>query len=279
VRQQQTAANQTATEMNAKLEQALAEKTRTQNESAAAQQTIADLTREFREAQRKLSEIDRALAQRTARLRLLQQLQEKWEGFGEGAKAVLQGRLDAALAGAKASPILQGLEVKPEFGKAVEAILGAAAEAISVSDVVTARRILAQLETEQIGSVVLRVADVGHRTENSGALPAGLSRASDALAGTNPGHPALGVLSECYIADDLGAFLEFWKANPGFSFLAVVTRKGDLVDRRGLVYGDIRAQKNPPTASCSGKSTCVKRPRRWLKNRRLTTRRRQRSMG
>jgi len=61
--------------------------------ATAAQQTITDLTREFRDAQRKLQEIDRQLAQRTARLRLLQQLQEKWEGFGEGAKAVLQGRL------------------------------------------------------------------------------------------------------------------------------------------------------------------------------------------
>ena len=37
---------------------------------------------------------------------------------------------------------------------------------------------------------------------------------------------ALGVLAECYIADDLGAFLEFWRANPGFSFLAVATARG-----------------------------------------------------
>jgi chromosome segregation protein len=97
-----------AAETEARTEEALAEKSRAHNESVAAQQAITDLTREFREAQRKLSEIDRALAQRTARLRLLQQLAERWEGFGEGAKAVLQGRLDAALAGAKASPITQG---------------------------------------------------------------------------------------------------------------------------------------------------------------------------
>ena len=60
-------------------------------------------------------------------------------GFGEGAKAVLQGRLDAALAGAKATPVLHGLDVKPEFGRAIEALLGSAAEAISVSDTDTAR--------------------------------------------------------------------------------------------------------------------------------------------
>ncbi len=250
VRVQQGEMNQIAEEAAARVETSLAEKSRAQGESATAQQAIADLTREFREAQRKLSEIDRALAQRTARLRLLQQLQEKWEGFGEGAKAVLQGRLDAALAGAKVSPITQGLAVKPEFGKAIEALLGAAAEAISVSDLATAQRILAQLENEQIGSAVLRVGEVGARPpsaaeENAagGGRAPGLVPAVQALGDVDPAHAALGVLGECYVADDLAAFLEFWKANPGFSFLAVATRKGDLVDRRGFVYGGYHSSK------------------------------------
>ncbi|HVS53353.1 MAG TPA: chromosome segregation protein SMC [Opitutaceae bacterium] len=242
-RAQKIAAAEAATEVNARVEAALAEKTRTNSEAAAAQQAIADLTREFREGQRKLGEIDRALAQRTARLRLLQQLQERWEGFGEGAKAVLQGRLDAALAGAKATPITHGLAVKPEFGKAIEAILGAAAEAISVSDLATAQRILAQLDSEQIGSAVLRVAECGRRGEAQVDLPAGLACAVDALGEMDAAHPALGVLNECYIADDLGAFLEFWRANPAFPFLVVATRKGDLVDRRGLVYGGHHSSK------------------------------------
>ena len=51
----------------------------------------------------------------------------------------------SALAGAKAVPITQGLAVRPEFGKAIEALLGSAAEAISVSDLGTAQRILAQV--------------------------------------------------------------------------------------------------------------------------------------
>jgi len=244
VRQQQAAAAQVAAELEVRVEEALAEKARANNESAAAQQAITDLTKEFREAQRKLQEIDRALAQRTARLRLLQQLAEKWEGFGEGAKAVLQGRLDGALAGAKASPITQGFVVKQEFSKAVEAILGAAAEAISVSELATAQRILAQLEAEQIGSVVLNVADLRADSAASGTeLPPGLTPATAAVGEVEPGHPAFSVLRECYIADDLGAFLEYWKANPSFAFLAVATPKGDLVDRRGLIYGGHHSAK------------------------------------
>jgi chromosome segregation protein len=237
VRQQRTGAVQAAAEVGARVEAAAGDKTRAQQETAAAQQAIAELTREFRDAQRKLQEIDRQLAQRTARLRLLQQLQEKWEGFGEGAKAVLQGRLDAALAGAKVAPIMHGLAVKPEFGKAIEAILGSAAEAISVSELATAQRILAQLETEQIGSAVLRVQPFGVAVDGTAPAPAGLTRALHALGEVGDNHPARSVLAECFVADDLGQFLEFWQANPEFAFLAVATRKGDLVDRRGLVYG------------------------------------------
>jgi chromosome segregation protein len=243
VRQEVAAAAQRAAETEARTEEALAEKSRAHNEAVAAQQAITDLTREFREAQRKLSEIDRALAQRTARLRLLQQLAERWEGFGEGAKAVLQGRLDTALAGAKAVPITQGLAVKPEFGKAIEAILGSAAEAISVSDLGTAQRILAQLEAEQIGSAVLNIAEFAGAGGAAAELPPGLVPALHAVSDTDPAHPALGLLRESYIAEDLGVFLEFWKANPAFGFLAVVTRKGDLVDRRGLVYGGHHSAK------------------------------------
>ncbi len=243
VRAQRASGEQLVAEADARVEEALAEKSRTQAETTAAQQAIADLTREFRDAQRRLQEIDRHLAQRTARLRLLQQLQEKWEGFGEGAKAVLQGRLDAALAGATVTPITQGLAVQAEFGRAVEAILGAAAEAISVTDLSTAQRILAQLEAEQIGSAVLRVTELSLRTEGRFELPPGLVPAVRAVDGTDPSHPALGVLRESYLADDLGAFLAFWKENPGFPFLLVATRKGDLVDRRGLIFGGHHSSK------------------------------------
>jgi chromosome segregation protein len=238
VRQHQSAAAQVAAELEARVEEALTDKARLNSESAAAQQAISDLTREFRDAQRKLQEIDRALAQRTARLRLLQQLQEKWEGFGAGAKAVLQGRLEGALAGASARAITQGLEVRPEAGKAIEALLGAAVEAIHVADLATAQRVLNQLESEQIGSAVLQIAECAHRGNGvAGELPSFLQAATAGLGDVPPDHPAVALLSACYLADDLHSFLDHWKAHPDFSFLAVATRKGELVDRRGLVFG------------------------------------------
>jgi chromosome segregation protein len=239
VRQQQSSMAQMVSEFETRVEEAMMAKARAHQESTEAQQAITDLTREFRDAQKKLQDIDRQLAQRTARLKLLQQLHEKWEGFGEGAKAILQGRFDATLGVERPVPITKGLEVKPEFGKALEALLGSAVEAITVADLPTAQKILGQLESEQVGSVCLQIEAMGQRQEAMGPeLPPGLVPAGSIVNSFETGaHPAASLLSACYIADDLNAFLEFWKTNPAFSFLAVATRKGEIVDRRGLVFG------------------------------------------
>jgi chromosome segregation protein len=237
IRAAQAAAALAAMDAATRADAATAEKARLHQEAAAGQQTILDVTREFRDAQRALQEIDRALAQRSARLKLLQQMQEKWEGFGEGAKALLQGKLDATLNGVKPAAISAGLEILPDAGKAVEALLGAAVEAVSVADVATARRVLERLEADQIGSAVLRVGGSIPSADADRTLPVGLVPATQGLGDIESGHPALGLLAECYIADDLGAFLDYWALNPAFPFLAVATRKGELVDRRGLVTG------------------------------------------
>ncbi len=229
-------ATEALAQVRARVEEARAEQSRSSNEAQAAQAALQAATQAFREGQRKLQEIDRSLAQKTARLKLLQQLQEKWEGFGEGAKALLQGRFAAELGEQKFTPITKDLEVRGEYAKALEAILGASVEAITVADLATAQKILNRLEGDQVGSVCLQVPGFGSPVSTA-ALPAGLRSASEAVANLDPSHPAASVLSACYLADDLPAFLEFWQANPAFSFLMVATAKGDLVDRRGLIFG------------------------------------------
>jgi len=238
VRQQLSSVTQIASEFEARVEEALSVKARAHGEAQAAQQLIIDLTKEFREAQRKLQEIDRQVAQRTARLKLLQQLHEKMEGFGEGAKAILQGRLNDTLGESRAIAITDGLMVRSEYARAAEALLGNAVEAVSVADLATARRLLSRLENDQIGSVVLQVSELSAGASGQdGELPSFLKPATVSLENPDPSIPAFALLSACYIADDLGSFLEFWKANPSFSFLSVATPRGEVVDRRGLVFG------------------------------------------
>lgn len=237
-REEQAAAQQRVTEIAQRLEEARAGKVQLDSEATAAREKISTLTSQFREAQRTLQEIDRGLAQRTARLKLLQQLQEKWEGFGQGAKAVLQGKLDEALAGSTVTPVTRGLQVAPDCGKAFEALLGAAVEAIHVTDLATARRVLAQLEQQEIGSAVMQIDGMAGKTGSpADPLPAMLQPATQAIINLEADHPAAALLSSCYLADDLHAFLDYWQANPDFSFVAVATRKGEFVDRRGLVSG------------------------------------------
>lgn len=238
VQQAKALAAAKADEERKRLEAARNEQIRVNAEVQTAQQTLAAATQAFREGQRRLQDLDRTLAQRTARLRLLQQLHEKFEGFGEGAKALLQGRLDGVVAGSKVAPITQGLEVLPEFGKAIEALLGSAVEAVSVAELPVARRILAHLEQQKIGSVCLGVLPPGRRApETAGGLPPFLRPATAAVADLDPAHPVAGLLGACYVADGLDAFLEFWHDHPDFGFLLVATVQGELVDQRGLVYG------------------------------------------
>jgi chromosome segregation protein len=58
-------------------------------------------------------------------------------------------------------------------------------------------------------------------------LPPGLRPARETLGSVDGNHPALALLDACYVADDIHAFLEFWKANPGFSFLSVAHAFGE----------------------------------------------------
>jgi len=245
VKKADAAAAAKAAEEKQRFETARADQVRSQQELQAAQQAVQEATQRFREGQRRLQEIDRAIAQRTARLRLLQQLHERWEGFSEGAKALLQGRLDSLLAGRAIAPVTQGVEVAPEHGKALETLLGSAAEAVAVADLPVARQILSHLEQEKIGGACLRVTGAGTPAAPDGAseLPNWLRPAASALPGLDPAHPIAGLLSACYLADGLDLFLEFWREHPDFHFLFVATPKGELVDRRGLVYGG--HQKRP----------------------------------
>lgn len=244
LRQQQSAAAQQLAELTARVEEATVAKARAHQETQDVQIQIGDLTKEFREAQKKLQDIDRQLAQRTARLNLLKQLAEKFEGFGEGAKAILQGRLAPALGETAAVPVTKGLEVVPVHAKAVEALLGSAVEAINVADVATAQKILAQLEAEQIGAAVLQIPNLKSQIPNADTLPPGLMPATTALVNCGADHPAAALLGACYVAENLNAFLDFWRDNPSFPFLAVATAKGEIVDRRGLVFGGFAKKSN-----------------------------------
>jgi chromosome segregation protein len=49
--------------------------------------------------------------------------------------------------------------------------------------------------------------------------------------------PVKNLLRDCYFAETLASFIEYWQANPEFNFLLVATKNGELIDCRGLIHG------------------------------------------
>ncbi|MDQ8202380.1 chromosome segregation protein SMC [Pelagicoccus sp. SDUM812003] len=200
----------------------------------------------FKSAQIRIQEVDRSVAQKTARVKLLQQLQEKLEGYGEGAKALLKGKLRGSLEGRIFSPLASDLSVKDGYGQAVEALLGSAVEAVVVSDAETVVEIFQQLVEGKIGRVCVQLQSSESPESASESLPEWLKPASAFVSlSEDPSHDSLkAVLASSYIVEDMSGFLKWREANPSFRFLQVASKKGETMDARGLVTGGYKKAKN-----------------------------------
>jgi len=194
---------------------------------------------DLRAVQTGIQETDRAHAQKIAQLGVLEELQEKFEGFSEGAKAILQGELDSILNSDVHHLLTQQIQVDDEFTPALEALLGPAIDAIVLKETNKVVSVTSELENRKLGRACLQIPGQPIQCAAAGNLPEFLQPASELFKGRNAAMESLlsNLINGCYVCDDLGAFLKFWKANPDFSFLLVGTRKGELVDCRGLVYG------------------------------------------
>jgi chromosome segregation protein len=217
-----------------------------QERLATAQAQSADLSRQFKDVQRRIQEADRALAQKSARFKLLQQLQEKFEGFGEGAKALLQGKLEGALAGQRFHPLAENLRIRKGYAKALEALLGSAVEAVSVTNLEVATDAIAQLSARKVGRACLKFPAPGGTVSSdpAGKLPEFLRPAASIVTFTRPGsgeaHPVEALLAGCFVAESAADFLAYWSQQPDFAFSLVATVEGELIDRRGLIAGGHR---------------------------------------
>ena len=193
----------------------------------------------FRSIQEKIQEQDRGIARKAAQLHILEGLQAKFEGFGEGAKAILEDRLGETLSKDSVSILSKALKVQPEYTKALEALLGSAMEALFVGDSTKALSVIGKLDAESLGRACLQIdveaAGIAPRVELPGHIrPAAsvISVRDDALYA-----PAQRLLAGCYFVEKLSDAVEFWKAHPDFNFLMVSTAQGEVLDCRGLIHG------------------------------------------
>lgn len=240
----QIAAQKAFEEFSAQVEATQNRQTELETALETAREKVSETRDSFRASQVRIQELDRTVAQKTARVKLLQQLQEKLEGYGEGAKALLKGRMQGDLGGRSFASIAANLSVKDGYGSALEALLGSAVEAVAVGDADTVIEVFRQLEERKIGRACVKLATVGGAGIEGSELPEWLLPALDYVSVGDDGDALKSVLSASYVVEDIARFLKWWEANPGFRFLQVASKQGESVDSRGLATGGYKKAKN-----------------------------------
>ncbi len=222
-------------------------------------QQVTALTTQFRELQTEIAERDRRLAAVTAQIQVLEGLQAKLEGFSEGAKAVLQGRLEGVVDPSDCDVLLKNVSVDATYGPSLETLLGATAEGVVLKDRRRVAPVAAALREKKLGRAYLKFPAPKRSLSAPSKLPEGLVSALSMVSSTQPElQPLLeNLLSGCYFAESLEDFLAWWEQHPDFVFDYVSTGEGELVDRRGWVLAG--SQKKGTDRSFLGRANEIKK--------------------
>ena len=207
-----------------------------------------ELVHAYRDLQKAIQETERQRASVQAQIGVLEDLQKKFEGFSEGARAILQGKLEDTVPADAITLFLKQLKVKDGFTQAVELLLGSAADGIYVRDTKTVQAIAHALGDKQIGRASLLAKPVGDpgKARSVGNLPEGIIEASSVVSSKDGEIQAFleGYFSGCLIADDLESFMGHWESHPDLNFHLAVTRDGEVIDPRGVILaGSSNAKK------------------------------------
>ncbi len=198
------------------------------------------LLQKIRSTQKQAQDQDRNIAGKTTRLSVLENLQAQFEGFGEGAQAILKGKLAKTVAKDDVVILSKSLYVEPDYTVALDALLGQAMEAISVGDWASTLSVIERLDEERLGRACFQLdkgEDFGDQLNVQ--LPETIVSALSAVRIENKklDKAVRHLLANCYFAESLEDFVRFWETNPEFKFSFAATSKGELIDGRGLIYG------------------------------------------
>ncbi len=237
-------------EIQAVAETRRAEHARARQEVAEAQERGKSLVAQFREQQQKISQLDRVVARTSAQLNVLEQQQAKFEGFSAGAKAILKGELGESVPAETAFALNSLIEITDgENAPAIEALLGAASEALIFDNAISVPAVARILSEKEIGSAFLADAKIPapHLANRPEArIPEFLKPAGTLFSVKNGTleNAVRALFDRCFVCDALGDFLVFLKENPDFDFLLVATPEGETADCRGFIRSGGNTAKN-----------------------------------
>ncbi len=211
-----------------------------QQEIQGLQEKNQSLRQEFRALQESLQDKDRQLARLTAQRNLLEKQQEQLEGFGQGARNILGGKLAELLPADQVRLLTRYVRVDEKYTHALESLLGTATEALVWEGESQAlSQVLQAMSDKQLGRVNLLMKSSADTGSHSSALPEFLQPASVVVRLDEESlNPWLaGLLKGSYFTEDIGAFLTYWEQNPSFEFTLVASLNGEWVDGRGIISG------------------------------------------
>lgn len=237
------------------------EKTRTARvaDREAAQKALEELKAQRQEAiaafrghQQAIQEQERKRAGLKAQIDTLENLQARFEGFSEGAKALMQGKCDEVAPAEARTLLLKALKVPQGRTQAVEALLGSAGNGVFLRSSSLVPGVAGALTEKRLGraSLLARFPGQEEAFKEAEDLPAQLVPVLSVVHSEDSEVQAFieNYLSGCYLTESLESFLEYWQAHPAFSFRFAVTGAGELIDARGLVLAGSSGKEKANTS-------------------------------
>ncbi|MEM7672115.1 MAG: AAA family ATPase [Verrucomicrobiota bacterium] len=192
---------------------------------------------EARAKQSEAQETDKTIARTTAQLNVLEKLNNAFEGFGAGAKAILQGKLGDQLDPAGIRLLAKNFQVSEENRIPFEALLGTHLDALVFDSQQTLTQVIAKLNEKKLGRATMRAEGIRAIAYNTPSdLPEGVISALE-IVDSDVNEHVRAVLGGCYVSHDLERFIAYWEAHPEFRFSKVSTRDGTLLGADGTFQG------------------------------------------
>ena len=198
-----------------------------------------ELRAQYRNQQAEIQQMDRQLASKSAKLSLLNDLQSRMEGFSEGVKAIMKGRLGECLDPLNLKIVSQNVEVADGWTSAFETMLGSAVDAVAIEDSSKLPQALALLRERNLGNACFQIKDANlNAISDADALPQGIWRGCDIVKPQNPdlSEYVRNMVAGCYFCEDIMQFANFALNNKNFKFMAAVAKDGSMLDARGIIY-------------------------------------------
>lgn len=248
------AAKQAHAEARAKAD-ALSQSASAQQEAAATgegdlhalHQEEVGLQRELGELERSCAEAKQAAVACGSRLKALEEMERRYEGYGRGARSLLTGKSagDTDCQGIIGS-VAQLVKVPAEYRRAIETALGASLQHLVVKSEEDIKRLIARLKGRGEGRATFLALDVikGSAWQAEDRQLLGMDKVVGTADTLVEFEPALRevvqyLLGRVMVAVDLPAALKVGRA--GRYRFKVVTLDGDVVHRGGPVSGGAEA--------------------------------------